>query len=46
MSKKSKADRRDAAVMRSNSYTYSNSKAKRKGTKTEAEWIEANSKIL
>ena len=39
MSKKSKVDKRNEAEQRALSYTWDNSKAKRLGKCTEAEWL-------
>tara|TARA_R110000851_G_scaffold244874_1_gene397610 strand:- start:6133 stop:6267 length:135 start_codon:yes stop_codon:yes gene_type:complete len=38
---KSKQEKKEAAQARSLSYTYANSKAKRTGSATEAEWNKA-----
>ena len=38
MSKKSKAEKRQDAEVRASQYTWENSKAKRLGTATQAEW--------
>jgi len=38
MSKKTKEQKRNEAIKRAKSYTWDNSKAKRKGTMTQDEW--------
>ncbi len=45
MTKKSKSLKRTEAETRAISYTWENSKAKRKGTSTEAEWTAKNKQI-